>query len=566
MKHSFRKSGIFLMIFMVGLVYALKPARAADTNLINNPSVETASVSSSVPLNWQTDIWGSNSATFTYLNSGYNSGKSLYIKMSGRKSGDAKWYFNPIMVDPDADYVFSDNYMSSVQTSVVAMSQDELGNPTYFDVATVVPVAKTTWSQVNYTFHTLPNTKTISIFHLIAKNGWLQTDNYSLSKIEPTPLVDFVPNNSMELVSVPNSLLPESWVHDKWGNNKPVYEYANNGYEGARSVKLTMTNYKTGDAKWDFTPQPLERGKDYRFTARYKTNTFPQVVAHFIKDDGTEDFFGLPDPQPVGSDWQQYSDVFSVPQNVKAVSVFFFLARNGWVQTDDYHITPYNYTGFDKGRVTLTFDDGFEKNITTVLPVLDQYNFKVTLCNATQYIEGLPKQVTNIVTFANHGNEICSHTVTHPDLTTQNMTQIDSELSHSQSFLQSIVKQPIIDFASPFGAYNAAVNTEIKKYYQVHRTTDEGFNSKDNLDFYRLRVQNMQTSTPVAQFQAWVNKAKADKTWLILLYHVVDTAGLTQFDTNKSDFDKEMAWLSTSGITVERMDTAVAKLKSQTSN
>ena len=28
--------------------------------------------------------------------------------------------------------------------------------------------------------------------------------------------------------------------------------------------------------------------------------------------------------------------------------------------------------------------------------------------------------------------------------------------------------------------YNASVNTEIAQYFQSHRTTDEGFNSKDN--------------------------------------------------------------------------------------
>lgn len=64
----------------------------------------------------------------------------------------------------------------------------------------------------------------------------------------------------------------------------------------------------------------------------------------------------------------------------------------------------------------------------------------------------------------------------------------------------------------------------------------------------------MQLTTTLADFQMWVNKAKADKTWPVLVYHVVDTAPTEQFDTHKADFDAQMQWLSTSGITVKKVN------------
>jgi peptidoglycan/xylan/chitin deacetylase (PgdA/CDA1 family) len=142
---------------------------------------------------------------------------------------------------------------------------------------------------------------------------------------------------------------------------------------------------------------------------------------------------------------------------------------------------------------------------------------------------------------------------------------MDYEAQHSQAFLQGISGQPVKNFASPYGDYNATVNTELKKYFTSHRTTDEGFNSKDNLNAYRVRVQNMTPNTTLAQVQQWVTKAKTDHTWLVLVYHVIGTnkATLEEYDTYKPDFDTQMAWLKQSGIAVERWDQALAEVSAQ---
>ena len=570
MNLSLNKIYIFSLFFLVGLTISLHPVAAAGVNLITNPLVENINSSTTLPVGWQSDTWGSNSPLFNYETPGYNSNHSLNVKLNNYVDGDAKWYFDPVAAAPNTDYSFTDYYKSDVPSSLVAMSLDSANTPTYLDVATVVP-ASVDWSQANYIFHTLSDTQKVSMLHMINQNGSLSTSNFSLASstaavVTTSTVVDFVPNNSMEIASSTDPNYPEDWTHSSWGTNTPIYEYANDGYDGTRSVKLTMTNYVSGDAKWAYTPVALERGKDYKFSGWFKidANTIPHVVAQYIKDDGSEDYFGMPDPQPNGTaDWQPYSDVFNVPKDVKAVSVIIFLSSNGTLQTDNFHITPYTYMGYDKGRVTLTFDDGFEQNVNTVLPILDQYNFKATFCDATQFVEGIPDQVANAVTFVNKGHEICSHSVTHPDLTTLANTELNYELSHSQDFLQSIINQPVTNFSSPFGAYNATVNNEIRKYYLSHRSTDEGFNSIDNFDPYRLRVQNIKTSTTPAQVQEWVNKAIADKTWLILVYHVVDDVNLTEYDTYKADFNKEMADLAASGVTVQRWDSALADLKLQ---
>ena len=151
----------------------------------------------------------------------------------------------------------------------------------------------------------------------------------------------------------------------------------------------------------------------------------------------------------------------------------------------------------------MVFDDGHEDNVTTALPLLNNYGFKTTQCYATDFIENQSQTVVDgILTFAASGHEICSHTVTHPFLTSLNSTDLNYELQHSKAYLENITGSTITSFASPYGDYDSNVNTAIAKYYQLHRTVDEGFNSKDNFNPYRLRVQNVLSTTTSSQINS----------------------------------------------------------------
>lgn len=534
------------------------PGALAATNLIANPSAENGTTT---PNNWVKNNWGQNTATFTYVKTeGYQSTRSVKVQLANFVSGDGKWYFNAVDVQPNTDYTFTNWYKANVKSKMVAVSYDGVNTPTYFDINTNVVASAAAWKQATAKIKTLANTKKLSVFHVIERNGWLQLDNASLTRDEVVPPapVNFVPNASLETADASS---PAQWLTNSWGVNSPTYEYVSGGRTGNKSVKVTMSNYQDGDAKWFFEPQALERGKDYKFSAWYKTNTTPQVVVRYIKDNGSESYYGLPAPQPDGTaNWQSYSDTFSVPSDTAKVTVFFFLTGNGWVQTDDYSVTPYQPSGFTRPLLTLTFDDGFEENVNTVLPRLNAAGIKSTQCYATQYVEGMPGQPENVLAFKNAGHEICSHTVTHPALTSLSASQLTYELMHPKQYLETLTGLPVTTFASPFGDYNAAVNTEIKKYYRSHRTTDEGYNSKDNFNAYRVRVQNMQATTTLAELQGWINKAKADKTWLVLVYHRVTPGTPDQFDTKESDFVQHMNAFTGSGITIKTYNTALDEI------
>ncbi len=431
--------------------------------------------------------------------------------------------------------------------------------------------------------------------------------------VSAATLVNPITNPSVEI----GTTTPTGWTGSSWtsvaGAITPTFEYVTgDGHGDSKSLKVTMANYEKtyipgaddgttggamtgddGDAKWIFDPiatttgtptaaAPLQVGKQYRFNAWYKTNTTPKVVVDYMDAAGTESFYGMSNPQPTAASattWTQYSNTFSVPQGASKVTIFMFLDQNGWVQTDDYSIEEYTPTGFSEPLVTLTFDDGHEDNATNALPLLNQYGFKTTQCFETTTLIANPVQAeTNVKAFFNAGHEICSHTVTHPMLTQVSDAQLIKELTESKHYLENIIGQAVPNFASPYGDYNQHVNDVLKSVstsyggYTSHRTVDEGYNSKDNFDPYRLRVQNVFSTTTAAQISAWVAQAQADKTWLVLVYHrVVDTSKATDptyeapgpYDTSLDLFKTHLAAIQASGVKVSTMKDALAETEAQ---
>jgi peptidoglycan/xylan/chitin deacetylase (PgdA/CDA1 family) len=529
------------------------------TNIIPNPSAETAN--GSVPANWSSGSWGTNSPIYTYENTGHTGSRSIKTQITSYSSGDAKWFFNPVNVEAGKTYDYSHWYQSNVTTDVVAQFTDANGTDTYKWLNTVAPSAA--WSQFTSSFTVPAGTVKVTVLHVLYSVGWVQMDDVSLALNVPSA-PGTIPNSSLEQST---NNLPSSWQKGSWGTNTAAFEYMNEGHTGNHSAKVTVSNYTDGDAKWYFDPiNTLERGKQYRFNAWFKGNAIPHPVAMYVKDNGSEQYFGMPAPLANSpTQWQLYSETFTVPIDATSVSVFFYVAENGWIQTDDYSIVPYQAQGFNRPLVTLTFDDGHEENNVNALPTMESYGFDSTQCYATTFIENADNVAAaqaSVMQFKNAGHEICSHTVTHPFMTQLTPTQLTYELTHSKEYLQSLTGSPIDNFASPYGDYNATVNTEIMKYYRSHRTVNEGYNSKDNFDIYQLRVQNMLSTTTIAEFQSWLNQAAATNTWLILVYHRVANDPTT-YETYISDFQQQMAALSASGLTVKTYNDALNEVVPQ---
>lgn len=570
-----KKAGLIIASITVGLmpIFLSAPAFAAASNLITNASVEAGS--NGQPDSWMKGGWGNNTASLTYDTADSHTGThSLGVNISSYTDGDAKWYFAPIAVTGGQSYVYSDFYKSDVASAVVAQFQDSTGKLSYASL--VNPAASSTWQQASKTFTAPTGTVNMTVFHLINSVGSIHIDDASLSQVEtpaPTPVPpvtssNLVPNPSVEIVDSAKPSQPAGWVPGAWGTNNAKFTYLSTGQDGTRSLKVEMTQRTSGDAKWMYAAQAVTPGAVYQFTDYYQSNVATEVDAAITLSDGTVQYIRI-GGAVASTSWQQFKGQITMPASAVNVTIMHILYSTGWLITDNFKFAPYTLTGFNRALVSVTFDDAWASIYTNGLPVMKKYGIKSTQYLLTGETSDPSYMTLNMMkAFRDNGHEIASHTVDHPDLTTLSTSAMLKELSQSKQWLQNKLLVSVTDFASPYGSYNANVITGVKKYYASHRGVEEGYNSKDTLDVYDIKVQNIVSTTTVADVAAWVAQAQATKTWLVLVYHqVLNVPSHTSPDdiywTLTSDLDAQFAKIKQSGVPVVAVNNALLELKPQ---
>ncbi len=567
----FKKSLIFsLFVFLLSMVsLPLQKAQANNYNLIENYSVEVADENNN-PLDWHNNSWGQLQASFIYqdnyqrsiwskLTKRFLNLKSLRVEVSNYNSGDAKWYFEPVDILSGTSYYFSDIYQSSVQTEVVVRYTLKDDSFAYSHLGYVG--SSGTWRRSGFVFQTPLNAKKVTIFHLINSDGFLQADKFILKKAKVATITDNVPNNSLEQISEISYQQPLDWQNNSWGENQSKFSYIYGGYTTRRAIKTEITSYSSGDAKWYYTPQPIVGGQTFQFTNYYQSNISSRVVLQVTKTDGSIQYLGLKTASPAAN-WAKYSDTFTTPVDSKTLTVFHLISSVGYLITDDYSIKSFVSQGFDRPILTMTFDDGWEVNYSTLLPKLNQYGYKITQYFAVTYIENNPDEQYKVSAFVDAGHEIGSHSITHPFLTQASDAQLQSELQDSQQYLQSLTGQEVKHFATPYGDYDTRVISNIQKYYSSNRNTDAGYNRKESFDVTNIRVQNMTRTTQISEVQNWIDQAKADDAWLVIVYHkIADNPDL--YDTTPENFSAQLNIIQQSGISVQTIGQALNEILSQ---
>jgi peptidoglycan/xylan/chitin deacetylase (PgdA/CDA1 family) len=120
----------------------------------------------------------------------------------------------------------------------------------------------------------------------------------------------------------------------------------------------------------------------------------------------------------------------------------------------------------DQTVVSLTFDDQYEDQWLYEVPLMQAHNMTGTYYVITADTDAgytCCMSWGQIDTLQAQGNDIGSHTVDHPNLTTLNVQQMTREICDSR---QDMIANGITDpqsFAYPFGAYNATVESVVQQ-------------------------------------------------------------------------------------------------------
>jgi peptidoglycan/xylan/chitin deacetylase (PgdA/CDA1 family) len=176
-----------------------------------------------------------------------------------------------------------------------------------------------------------------------------------------------------------------------------------------------------------------------------------------------------------------------------------FRAQVAWLAAHGYHAVTlrqvYDYWrgahALPRKPVVLTFDDGYHSDFTVALPTLRARRWPGVLNLEVRNLQPVwgtrPGMVRKLIAA---GWEIDAHTMTHPDLTTVDPTQLRYEVAGSRAAIRRRFHVPADFFCYPSGRYDDAVVAAVRAAgFLGATTTTEGFAAPGSLfTLDRVRV------------------------------------------------------------------------------
>jgi peptidoglycan/xylan/chitin deacetylase (PgdA/CDA1 family) len=203
-----------------------------------------------------------------------------------------------------------------------------------------------------------------------------------------------------------------------------------------------------------------------------------------------------------------YHQVGDIDDDIYSITASQFEEQLAYLKKNGYHAISFEdlfnfYDGQGKlptKPVIITFDDGYEDNYITALPILEKYNMSATvfivpnLIGTEDYLSW--QQVTEM---QRRHTEIGSHTMSHIAMDEISEEQQRWEASESKTVLEQHMGKPIRFFAYPFGSFTTATERILKEAgYRGACTGITGLNDQ-RTDAYALRRINV----PKPKYGMW---------------------------------------------------------------
>ncbi len=333
--------------------------------------------------------------------------------------------------------------------------------------------------------------------------------------------------------------MPLGWAIGTWGTNTGSALYPAEAQEGTRGASVSITDYVDGDWKWYFNDVPVTAGTEYQFSDYYKGSP-SSIVIRYNNPTGTGGYiYEQIATLPASEAWNAFVGTLTPPVGTISLTIFHLLQSVGSLTVDNFDLRSMSDVepetdAFDKGYVSLTFDDGWMSQYTTARTILNtaglKGNFNI-ITTATNESDGDTSDPLNymdpaqVLELAADGHEIGAHSRTHPSLPTLSGAALTAEIQGPKDDLIAMGINPVQSFVYPYGEYSDDVVQAVKDAgYTNARTVNDGYTDKAT-DPYLLSVQNVLQTTTVDQVKQWIDTAIAQRTWLLLVLHGVDNTG-----------------------------------------
>jgi len=209
----------------------------------------------------------------------------------------------------------------------------------------------------------------------------------------------------------------------------------------------------------------------------------------------------------------------------------------------------------EQAYITFWFDDAWLSQYMTAYPMLKTYGYPGTIAVPINAIE-TPNYMNwaQLRTLQKNGWEITNHGLKHDcTMDAWNRERVVSEYEISKLTLWKNKLTSDI-FVTPCGVDSAVMRQEAGRAFLGYRTVDPGVNELSNIDFYNLKVRNIDSHVSVDDVKRWIDDADASHAWVILVFHRVGENGgeLTDetFNIRKEDFEAILEHIKAKNIQV----------------
>ena len=230
--------------------------------------------------------------------------------------------------------------------------------------------------------------------------------------------------------------------------------------------------------------------------------------------------FLLPEPEgfPILEYHQVTNELLDPVYEVYNVPPDDFAAQLDYLQAEGYTtITLQDFMRVVHGKdklpdkpIVLTFDDGYQDNYQTMLPILEAHKMTAVVYVITNEL-GKKNYLTldELKDMQKRGLEIGSHTSDHLPLTALDKITQRRQIRESKTFLEWSGLQTIYSLSYPNGAFNSEIEELLREENYLTAVTGEaGLNTLETnpYELYRVHIRKPRFGLTEFKFRLW--KAK----------------------------------------------------------
>jgi peptidoglycan/xylan/chitin deacetylase (PgdA/CDA1 family) len=362
----------------------------------------------------------------------------------------------------------------------------------------------------------------------------------------------------------PETEQPTGYFHS-FDSPNSNYQWLSDTATGKNYLRVTDSadtkSLKHISPAWLMQAVNMEKGRTYAYSFKYRSGVPVKVSIEYSVNGGGDFKYIDITKLDSSSSWKSFTAHFS---SLDGDSSFRFILNGvgpGYVDVNELEVHQIADANLSKGIVSINFDDGWRSVVSGALPLFERYKFRTT-----QYIIS-DVAANNEVGYMNFstiralklaGHEIGSHSARHCNQTTLSESVMVEDASRSKQMLELQNLGPIKAFSYPSGQYDKTTQGVYSKQYTYIRTSDYGYNDR-YFDETNIRSMRVLSSTSDSEFKSWLDYAKANRLWLVLVYHRINESG--DYSVTSAQLEKQLEMINQGGLTVLPLSEAAEAIR-----